>query len=336
LTNLCPAVGHDLLYAYGRIATLKMRLLSRADIDRLLGAHDVAELGRILTELTFTSSIDQGLADPDAMLGALATWIRQEIMAMVPETESSVFDILWLEGDGPLLAYLLKRQHQLTSSISIEPTPLFTAHPVLAWKAFAERGNVLGLPPSAGEILRAVRSLAPPSPAAIDLIVARWVASEQLAIARAAKNTEILRFTQRSVDLRNIRSALRMLDATREERASQILPGGTIQREMFLGTRETIASGIERAGMSATLADVVHGEDEGERLEQELGSALAADLTSLWNIPLTMEPVFAFAAIALSQITLLRTVLLAKRSGLSPQELKRILPPFLPATHFFL
>jgi len=56
----------------------------------------------------------------------------------------------------------------------------------------------------------------------------------------------------------------------------------------------------------------------------------------MWNIPLSIEPVFAFAALAQSQLALLRALIIGKRANLDPQTIKKMLPPFLSASHYVL
>ena len=87
---------------------MQQLLLSNSDIDRLLGAHDLTEVTRILVELKLSSRIDQGISDPDRILDAIAVWVRSEVLEMAPQKYVQTFDVLWLEGDLPLFSYLLK------------------------------------------------------------------------------------------------------------------------------------------------------------------------------------------------------------------------------------
>lgn len=334
-----PAItGHDVAYAHGRIAVLQQLLLSRSDVDRLLGAHDARELARIFIDLRLTSRIDQGIAEPDAVLAAVARWVRDEVLAMAPAQSQDVFHILWLEGDVPLLAYLLKQKLGLTSAISQEPTPAFTSYPILAWKDLLQHAHDWhseSHPVSAKEVVQHALSLKEPSPAHLDTLAAQWGATEQLQIAKRHGSAHILTYVRHSIDLRNIRTALRSLERTAEERKHLLVEGGTISVRHLLGDRAQIAHAAEMAELGYGVADEIRKEEvDVQRLEQALSSVVAADIAEMWNIPLSPEPLFAFAALAFTQLTLLRTILLAKRAGFSPQETKRVLPPFLPGTHY--
>jgi len=94
---------------------------------------------------------------------------------------------------------------------------------------------------------------------------------------------------------------------------------------------------IDRSSLSFTLTeDLLDLTDDPGALERELAKVLASDIAHMWNIPLSIEPVFAFAALALSHLRLLRVLLMGKRNGLSPQEIKKLLPPFVSASHYVI
>lgn len=333
--------GHDIAYAHGRIAVLQQLLLSRSDIDRLLGAHDAREIAKIFIELRLTSRIDQGIADPDAVLTAVAHWVREEVLSMAPTKYTEAFDVLWLEGDVPLFAYLLKKKLGLTSSISKEPTPAFTCYAPSAWKELVleheHSWSAEHLPASAKQVVSETLALKNPTPAHIDTMAAEWAASEQFRIAKRYRSDRILRYVRHSIDIKNIRTALRSIERPHEERKQLLITGGTVPVRDFLSDRMHIAHAAEMADLGYGLASEIRKENvDVQHLEQSLSSVVAADIADMWNIPLSSEPLFAFAALAFTQITLLRTILLAKRAGFSPQETKRILPPFLPGTHYSL
>lgn len=327
--------GHDVLFAHGRTGVLQQLLLARTDVDRLLGAHDTEEVARIFTELKLSSRIDQGLADPDKVLEAIAAWVQEEVLTMAPEEYAQVFDILWLEGDVPLLAYLLKEHFGLTSAISTVPAPAITAYPPDAWRQLIEHGTSDVLPPSAVQSAQRALAMKQPLPAELDTLAAQWGAVRQLALAKESKSPLIVRFVRHSIDLQNIRTTLRALDIPKEERLTMLLPGGTLPEESFLGTRKDLHHAIVSADIGFTLTGDVESSDHST-LEQHLSAVLAEDIAALWNVPLSIEPLFAFAALTLLQLRLLRALLLAKRAGFSPQDTKAVLPPFIPATHYVL
>lgn len=337
MTRLPASLDQAFAFAHGRIGVLQQLLLGRSDVDRLLGAHDAREAEKVLTELKLTTQIDQGLQREEEILSAIASWLKAEIEHMAPEGKRDVFAILWLQGDAPLLAYLLKRKRGLTSAISQEPAHMLTTHHPDTLRALVETEESKMLPASLVTFVRATLAEENLDPADIDIRVARFTAAEQLKLAKRSGSKGIRLFVRHSIDIGNIRTVLRLIDAPKEERLRHLVPGGMIKPERLTGSRNEIAFAIEETGLGYGLADKIRQEEtSGSDLERAFSDVLAADIARLWNVPLTVEPLFAFAALTLSQLRLLRVLLIGKRSGLSPQEIKKILPPFIPATHYVL
>src|SRR3989344_9208643 len=286
IQELKATAGHDIAFAHGRIAVLQQLLLSGSDVDRLLGAHDTKELAKIFIELRFTSRIDQGEADPDAVLTAIARWVRDEVLSMAPPRSLAAFDVLWLEGDIPLLAYLLKKKIGLTSAISQEPSPAFTSYDISAWKDLIEHGRGWDKhhPQSASDVVAKVLTLDNPTPAIIDTIAAEWGAKEQMHAAKLSGSSNIIRYVRHSIDLQNIRTALRSLDRSKEERQQLLITGGTIRVSNFLGVRSDIAHAAEMADLGFSVAREIRKDDlDIQRLEQALSSVIATDIAVMWN-----------------------------------------------------
>jgi vacuolar-type H+-ATPase subunit C/Vma6 len=324
-----PAIGSLLTqrfaYAYGRIGVLQQILLTVQDLDRLLGSSDHNEADRVLTELSLTNVIDQGLSEGPAILHALEEWLKEEVNQMAPESHQTVFAILWLMGDAPLLAYLLK-----------EPRSGIAHYDRNALRALVEEGKSGTLPSHLVSFVKDIQEREGPSPKDIDTAVSRYVTHEQLALAHVSGSAYILRFVQHTIDLSNIRTALRLLDRE-EEPEDLLLGGGTIPTHELAGSLGDIRASIDRSPLAFALAD--HHLDlktHPAKLERELADVLAADIAAMWNVPLSIEPLFAFASLTLSQLAVLRTLLIGKRNGLHPQEIKELLPPFLSASHYLL
>lgn len=337
MTYLPAYVDQAFAFAHGRIGVLQLLLLSSSDVDRLLGSHDTREAEKILTELKLTTQINQSLSHEEEILDAVALWVKDEVTRMVPKSKKDVFSILWLVGDAPLLSYLLKKKRKLTSAISREPTSVVTAHDPAALRSLVETERDDHLPTKLVSFVKETLKKESLTPMDIDTRVAQFIADEQGALTKKSGSAGLRQFVQHGIDTLNIRTALRLLDATPEERTRHLIRGGRIPTETFAGTRAQIAYAIEEKGLGYDLADLIHDPDaDGTALERALSDVLAEDISLLWNVPLSVEPLFAFAALTLSQLRLLRVLLIGKRSHLSPQEIKKMLPPFIPATHYVL
>ncbi len=325
-------LGQHFAFAHGRSGVLQLSLLTQTDLDRLLGAHDRAEVQTILSDLPFTKLLDQSQRNPDHVIAALGAWVRTEVAAMVPEHKRAPFDILWWKGDAPLLAALLKERLGLTSDMSRRPTPSVTAHPSDAWARLVLESDPHALPAEETAFVQEMIASQASDPAEIDERVSVFRMEKSLRLAERSGSILLLRFVRHAIDVRNIRTALRLVAGSKD--ASQMLPGGTIDPKDLRGINGSIASLVRRSGFYA-LADRLEAPGiTGSDIEQALSAIRAEDIELLWNHPLTIEPVFAFAAVALNQLSLLRAILIGKLSDLSPQEIKRLLPPFLSATRY--
>ncbi len=333
MSQLSSLIGQKFAYAYGRTGVLQQLLLSQSDTDRLLGAHGRKEVEKIFTELKFTSKIDQGITRGESILQALGAWVRREVEQMSPTGKRPVFHILWLGGDMAILSYLLKERHGLTSAISMAPEPPMTAHNPAALRALVRGEQGESIPSHITAFVQEILALPSPTPQHIDARVAQFAAQLKLRLARTSGSALIRRYVRHGIDLTNVRTALRNYDEGILH--ASLLTGGEIPARALLGGRANVLNAINRSSLPYELAESIEklGEDP-IALERTCAGVLAQDIADMWNIPMSIEPLFAFAAIALSNIFLMRTVLIGKANDLSPQEIKKILPPFIPSTHF--
>jgi hypothetical protein len=328
-------LGHDFAFAHGRSGALQLLLLTRSDVDRLLGAHDIQELRRILGELKFTSHLDQSLSEPQDLLTACGRWLRSEVDRMCPEEELSTFDILWIEEDLPFIAALLKRRHGLHAGVTESPLPILSAFTPELLQRFVLEGDAEGAPKELVTFIEQMSALETPDARAIDSAVAQWAANLRLEHARRSSSNLIRTYVQHLIDTQNIRTAFRLRSEDRGNAAAFFLHGGTLAPETLLGSSEDIVHVIERSDLSYhASAAIAKATKDPLSLERALSELLAADIAAMWNIPLSIEPLFAFAAIGLTQLRLLRAIVIGKRNRLSPQDIKRVLPPFLSASHY--
>ena len=333
MTAVASLIGQQFAYAHGRTGVLQQLLLTQSDVDRLLGAAGGKEVEQILIELKMTSIIDQGIREGGEVLQAVSAWVRREVELMSPASKRPVFNILWMEGDAPLLAYLLKQAKGIAAETSTEPISGMTAYSPNALRALVQENQASTLPEHLVSFVQEVLDAEDLDARTIDTKVAQYVASTSLALAKTSGSRHIRTFVQHSIDLQNIRTALRLAEEQDEVSFSYLLEGGTIPAQELAGSQENTLRAIDRSDLGYILGDALQEEDSNA-LERALSGVTAADISAMWNVPLSIEPAFAFAAIAIAQLKLLRMVLIGKRNGLSPQDIKKALPPFLSAAHY--
>ena len=332
MPEFASLVGQNFAFASGRTGVLQQLLLTATDRDRLLGAKDLPEAEQILTELKMTNPIDQGLKKADEILNAVAEWVREEVEQMSPESKRPTFHILWLQEDAPLLSYLLKKHHGLTSEIAREPESGMTTYDPEQLYGLLE-GNPGQLPEHLVSFVREMKEKKDLTPEAVDAEVSQYVTDLQLKLARASGSALIAKYVVNRIDLTNIRTALRVDSKQSTVNRSALLSGGLLNLEKAIGDADAVAKLIEMSSLPNAIADAIRSEGD---LELALAKVTADDIAHLWNVPLSIETLFAFAALSSSQLKLLRALTIGKRAGLSPQEIKQMLPPFLSASHYVL
>lgn len=325
LTRSRPLIQQHFAFAHGRIGVLTQHLLTQGDLDRLLGSADLKDAERVLTEIKWTSSIDQSLHTTDATLNALRQWLFKEIRLMVPASRMHTFDILWLDEDAPHLSYLLKKRHRLTLDEYISPV-----QPI----AF----TLDNLPPHLQDIARDSLRWTDPTAIQIDMAVAKWAALTKRTLAKKSGSPGILHFVIHTIDLHNIRTAVRiilrkgMVDASDDP---WFFPGGSIPPPTLKGDFTRLRRAIDVSPLAFTLIEEhLNLADDPGSFERALAQVTARDITEMWNVPLSIDPVFAFSALVLQHLRVLKVLLMGKRNALSPQEIKYLLPPFIPFSHY--
>jgi vacuolar-type H+-ATPase subunit C/Vma6 len=189
------------------------------------------------------------------------------------------------------------------------------------------------LPETVTSFIASMKKLTMPSPWTIDRAVARFIAERRVALARASGSTDILQYVRHSIDVTNIRTALRLATIETPDANDALLPGGSVPLTRLAGPKANIRSAIAVSDLYAPFIPA-QGSAAPIAIEQIGASILADDIGRMWTVPLTAEPVFAFAAMVMAHVRLLRAIAIGKRNKLSPQEIKQILPPFIPSSHF--
>ena len=324
---------NDFGFAYGRLGVLQQVLVSQTDVDRLLGTRDVQECERAIRELSFTQNIDK---ESETLLQEVALWVQREVSTMAAGSNQEVFHILWLQEYAPTLMYLFKKQAGLLAEDIQAPPALFNAYKEEQVLNLLER-NIAGQLPQALTTLNEhvkqdqktheKNSL----PKVIDQRVAQFVADTQIALAKRSGSPLLIDYVTHQIDQQNIRTAARMVQVDDADAAQFITGGSVAPRDWAATTEETLPNVIARSSVGMQVEDALSSPIE---LEKQLAENTASDIAKMWNIPLSIEPVFAFAALVLNHLRVLRVMLIGKRNGMSPQEVKAMLPPFIKPTHY--
>lgn len=336
MSSLLSALGQDYHFGYGRVGVLQQELLTPADIDKLLLARDEHQLMKALSDIKLSRHVEYAL-DPHRFIEELERWLRDEVRGMTPAHARDIFDILWLRGDAPRLAYLLKKHHGLTSPISVEPSVGATAFDPGEVRHLVESGQPGQLPEDVVEFVDRVKHLPSSTlPQIIDTAVSQFVVDRQKSLAAKSGSTGIQRYVAHHIDLTNIRTSRRLRED--DAPADHLLHGGEIPIDAFLLSPARLASAISASSLPNSLVDAIaitaDSTESSVELERGLARAIAHDLAVMRDQTLSIEPIFAFAAVALSQFKVLRTIIIGKSTHLSADEIRKLLPPYLSTSPF--
>lgn len=330
MSTLANTLRQPFAYAYGRTAILRMHLLTEGDVNRLLGASTGKDAITMFTELPMTKFISQGIKDPNQILYAVFHWLEAEVIGMSPSDLWPIFEILWLEDIGTLVSLYLKQEAGLLTNKSTAAESFVSHELQPIWQKFLTTKDATILPTNLRTLLERCKQYTATDPKAIDLFVSQEVTLLKTKLAKQSGSKLIKRYVQDSIDLKNIRIKLRLDSAYTAE---LFLPGGALPVTAFSGTIAQLLTKIEQSKLSYTLAESIRSSDTAS-IEKTCNSILVHTISTMWNTTLSIESTFAFAAITVHNLKLLRSILIGKQNGLSPQEIKAIIPPFIPPSMY--
>lgn len=334
MTIVATRTGNDFSYAAGRVGVLQQRLLTSSDVDRLVGARSERELEQIIGELRFTNVVAGDMESLDELVGRMELWLHHEMETMLPDEFTSTLGILWLREDAPLIASLLKHHFGfMKSDEAAESRSPSSYDPVLLRDLILHGKPHHELPQHLIRFIQRQKQKEHVTPALIDASVARYVARTQTELAKAS-GSELLRlYVKHQIDLQNIRIARRLQD--NDDASKHFLPGGEVDPLLLVGDRRKAAAALRGTSLHFSFTEEFETADDSSiAVERSLVKALAHDIAQMRANILGLEAAFAYAIIALSQLRIIRTILIGKRAELTPIEIREMLPPFLSTSPY--
>lgn len=326
MSNAASLTGSNFAYAYGRIGVLQQKLIHQGNIDRLVGAHNEAQLRQVLGEIPFTSQAmpQELLSDVPFVMERL---LKKELTDLVPEDKAPIFNILWLREDQSIIAHFLKQHLGHTSGLTSVQRKAVTAYGIEQLEHLILRDNAEFIDDTdLIEFIRSITKQRTITPSRIDHDVGVFIAAKQLQHARLSNSPLILRYVRHLIDLQNIRTLRRLPKGQSGE--GLFIPDGEISIKALIDHPNDLAELIRASTLPSKLVDSMHrGEDSSIVMERSLHQGLAHDIAEMRSIPLSIESIFAYATMAQSQIFMVRSILIGKDAGLTGQDINMLLPP---------
>ena len=330
-----PRPGSDTRYTYavGHIKALEARLISPAEMERLMDEETLAEALRALGEFSdYADAITAGDKQPEEILeGQL-----RQAYAVVSELSlgSKVITALRLKYDFHNLKVLLKAR-----SLGAEPrherglSTVGFLSPQQLIRIVDERTVDGGVEPFVGEAILAALSGVDESatPERIEMILDRVYYT--LFLENLSVNPFLEEYARRRIDLINLRTFWRvqLMEWPEEKLAVSLLPGGTIEKTFF-----TTNFATPIADLMPKLTD-----DAYRRILREALSAYRSkkDLSVLDRLAddlliqhlrkgkyycFGLEPLVGYIAAKENEVTRLRVILHGKEKSLPADSLREL------------
>lgn len=326
MSTSASLTGSNFAYAYGRIGVLQQKLINQGNIDRLVGAHNEAQLRQVLSEIPFTAPAmpQESLSDVPF---AMERWLKKELTDLVPEDKAPIFNILWLREDQSIIAHFLKEFFGHTSGLTSVQRKAVTAYGIEQLENLILRDNAEFIEDvELVDFIASMKKQRSLTPSKIDHDVGIFIAAKQMQFARLSHSPLIVRYVRHLIDLQNIRTLRRLPEGQSGE--GLFIPDGEINIKSLVEHPKDLAELIRSSTLPSKLVDSMHhGEDSTIVIERSLHQGLAHDIAEMRSIPLSIESIFAYATMAQSQIFMVRSILIGKDAGLTGQDIGKLLPP---------
>lgn len=320
----------DLRYAYavGKIRVLEKRLLSSADIERMIGARDVSGVWAVLSEVKFAGREITESQDYEK-------WLQQELKQTYElfyslSQDRELTDLFRLNYDGHNLKLAWK--YRLSGE---EPFPWIQELgivPVSELISVVKEGNFSRLPGFLEKIAALVeeRYQKEKEPAVIDAIIEASIREYQWQEARKRRHPFLMELFQMLIDLANIKSFIRrkILDHSWESLNRDLIGYGKIPIDHFqkwFGLSWEVLS----KNLSRTPYWLLVKEGWGEKKGvfpvywEKMGENLVLDFLKVARyITFGPEPLVAYLLRKENEISALRIIFTAKTYSL-PEEMLR-------------
>ena len=313
----------DYLAISARIRAMENRLLTRERMDRMIEARDDAEAMKVLAEC--------GYHDQAGLEGALAQ-ARAETFADLSKAvpDPRLTEVFQLKYDYHNAKVILKAQ-----AMHVEPDRLLLAggrydpgELLEGWRREDLRGCSEAFRRAMAQAGTALEENHDPQQA--DLILDRACYEEMARLARELKSNFLQGYVRLSVDVANLRTAVRVHRMGKEgEFLRQVLlPGGNVSEQAILSARGEALGDVFRAGPLAQAAELGAklARAEGGSLtafERECDNALTAYLAAARRIPFGEEPVIGYLYAKEQEITAIRAIFAGRAAGLDGDTIRQ-------------
>ncbi len=317
-------------HAVGRIRVRENKLLSRQRINRLIEAADLEEQLQILADSHYGEFLE-GVKTAEGVEEALEDFLAgvYDFLEEICPNED-IITFLRLKYDFHNLKVLLKTKYQEKNAEHVWSKIGFLD--VEMARQQIEEGRYERLP----EIYRPAVAKAAENfeefhdAQEIDIILDQGLYHEWLGLAKSIKNAYVNELTRSSVDIANLKTFLRAKNLRRKKDFADkaIFSGGFIRREKLLDLFTRPLTELVTALRVSPYGDILSAVvEEEEKANLAVFDKLADNFLLLLvkkakYIAVGMEPLFGYTFAIETEVTVVRSALLGKLSGVPKTTIK--------------
>jgi V/A-type H+-transporting ATPase subunit C len=326
-------------YAVARVRALETKLIDQAGFSALLAAAPDKFAGALAEAARIKVA---GTGGPELLLSGLEESFTQTFLAVKSLLlEVSLKRLVSLKYDYEIVKFIVKEERGGAGSREAArvPTELSKrsnySYPLL--KTLLEGGKATETGQTMMRAYLALKKLKELTGRVVDDACDSAYFAEAFSILEGCGNDFLDGYFKRQVDAVNILTMLR-LKARKEKRAAfreRFLPFGSIDvPHLEAGlelSMEGLAAKLAFNPFSAVIRGAAKGGDEWAQavaLERAFEEELLKYLKESMFVTFGVEPVLAYLWVRENEVKNLRTILLSKASGLSPDEIRRHLRGF--------
>ena len=312
----------DYLAISARIRAMENKLLTRERMDRIIEARDNAEAMKLLAECGYNDG-----AGLDGALAQARAEVFQDIEQGAPDPR--MVEVFQMKYDYHNAKTILKAQ-----AIGSDPERLLLAggrySPKELWESW-QRDALSGTSETFKRAMEQGREALAEGvdPQRADLILDWFCYSEMAQLAQELKSPFLQGFVRLSVDVANLRAAVRVARMGREGDFLRqvLLPGGNVSETAIAAARgdalgEVFRSGLlaQAAGLGAKLAQP--GGGPLTAFERECDNALTAYLAAARRVPFGEETVIGYLYAKELEFTAIRAIFAGRAAGLDGETIR--------------
>jgi V/A-type H+-transporting ATPase subunit C len=314
-----------------RTRVLEKRLLSRAQIDRMIDADSIEEVFRILgeTEYAGEASKVQNFYNYEKVLSNELSRVYHLMREI--SVDPKIIDLLTLKYDYHNLKVMIKEK-ELNEDFSYLYLTIGTDDFKEVKKLFLD-GSLNEMKKEYQEAIETVQKDFAQSkdPGRIDMILDRYYFKHLHQLAADTKIPLFTDYVKDMIDFINVKTAIRLKRQGRNRNLMEevILPGGNIGKDSLLlilnDSIEDMMQKLKDYRISTSLLKGLESYEKTNRLtdfEKYMDDYLMNLNKSSKYITFGPEPIFSYVVAKETEIKNLRIIMVSKTNGISPEAIR--------------